>query len=304
MYSLSTCWNSHRHIDGRAMLREIRDLGFEYAELSHGTRISLVPGILDAVGAGEIRISTVHNFCPLPMGVNGSAPNLYKFSAENARERELAMRYTLKTLDFAVRVGAPLVVLHMGCIEMKDYNEKLLGMVASGQNDTPKYQMLCAEVDEKRDAKKGPFVERASAFLRQLVPEAETRGLRLGIENRQALEEIPLDSDYPALFREFTSPAVTYWHDTGHAQIKENLGFISHTLQLESLQPRLAGFHIHDVQPPGRDHCPPGSGTVDFTVLKSFVNPGHIKVFEFSPNLTIEELRSGVDHVRNLWGAD
>ena len=60
--------------------------------------------------------------------VNGSAPNLYKFSAEKDRERELAMRYTMKTLEFAERVKAPLIVLHMGCIEMKDYNEKLLGM--------------------------------------------------------------------------------------------------------------------------------------------------------------------------------
>ncbi|MCU0786306.1 MAG: sugar phosphate isomerase/epimerase, partial [Verrucomicrobia bacterium] len=191
MYSLSTCWNSHRHTDGRAMLREIRELGFEYAELSHGTRISLVPGILEAVGAGEIKISTLHNFCPLPMGVNGSAPNLYKFSAERDRERELAMRYTLKTLEFAERVQAPLVVLHMGCIEMKDYNDKLLGMVADGQNGSPKYQTLCAEVDGKREAKKGPFVARAYEFLKQLVPEAEKRGVRLGIENRQALEEIP-----------------------------------------------------------------------------------------------------------------
>ena len=304
MYSLSTCWNSHRHTDGRALLREIRDLGFEYAELSHGTRISLVPGILEAVGAGEIKISTLHNFCPLPMGVNGSAPNLYKFSAEKDRERELAMRYTLKTLEFAERVQAPLIVLHMGCIEMKDYNDKLLGMVADGQNDSPKYQMLCAEVDEKREAKKGPFVERAYEFLKQLVPEAEKRGLRLGIENRQALEEIPIDSDYPALFREFTSPAVTYWHDTGHAQIKENIGFISHVMQLESLQSRLGGFHIHDVQPPGRDHCAPGTGNIDFAALKPFIKPEHIKVFEFSPKLTVEELKAGVAHVKNLWGAD
>ena len=79
---LSTCWNSHRHTDGRAMLREIRDLGFQYAELSHGTRISLLPGILEAVDAGEIRISSLHNFCPLPMGVTYAAPNLYQFSAE------------------------------------------------------------------------------------------------------------------------------------------------------------------------------------------------------------------------------
>ena len=68
------------------MLREIRDLGFDYAELSHGTRIALMPGILDAVAAGEIKISTLHNFCPLPMGVNHSAPNLYQFSADRARE--------------------------------------------------------------------------------------------------------------------------------------------------------------------------------------------------------------------------
>ena len=68
MYSFSTCWNSHRHTDGRAMLREIRELGFACAELSHGTRISLLPGILEAVDAGEIRISSLHNFCPLPIG--------------------------------------------------------------------------------------------------------------------------------------------------------------------------------------------------------------------------------------------
>jgi hypothetical protein len=88
MYSVSTCWNSHRHTDGRAMLQEIRDMGFEYAELSHGIRISLLPGILEAVDAGEIKISTLHNFCPLPMGVNQAAPNLFLFSSPDERERE------------------------------------------------------------------------------------------------------------------------------------------------------------------------------------------------------------------------
>src|ERR1700733_9929883 len=116
MYSFSTCWNSHRHSDGRAMLREIRDLGFEYAELSHGIRISLVPGIIEAVDAGEIKISSLHNFCPLPMGITQAAPNLYEFSAEQIRDRELALRYTHKTLEFAARVKAPAVVLHLGSI--------------------------------------------------------------------------------------------------------------------------------------------------------------------------------------------
>ena len=36
------------------MLEEIRDLGFEYAELSHGIRLSLVPGILESFDSGVI----------------------------------------------------------------------------------------------------------------------------------------------------------------------------------------------------------------------------------------------------------
>src|SRR5512138_3965717 len=132
MYSFSTCWNSHRHSDGRAMLREIRELGFQYAELSHGTRISLLPGILEAVDAGEMKISSLHNFCPLPMGVTVAAPNLFQFSADRARERELAVRHTLKTIELAARVKAPVVVLHLGSIEMKDYTRKLLELLGRG----------------------------------------------------------------------------------------------------------------------------------------------------------------------------
>jgi len=284
------------------MLREIGDLGFQYAELSHGTRISLMPGILEAVDGGEIKISSVHNFCPLPMGVNYAAPNLYQFSAERLRERELAERYTVKTIEFAARVKAPAVVLHSGSIDMKNYTDKLLDLVARGQKETPKYAKICTEVDEKRAAKKGPYVERANELLKKLLPIAESLGIKLGVENRQALEELPIESDYQFLFRELTSPSLVYWHDTGHGQIKENLGFIGHAMHVESLRDRLFGFHIHDVQFPGRDHCAPGSGMIDFAGLRPLVKPEHIKVFEFSPSLKVEEVKSGVEHVKQLWG--
>lgn len=302
MYSLSTCWNSHRHTDGRAMLHEIRDLGFEFAELSHGTRISLLPGIMEAVDAGEMKISSLHNFCPLPMGVTGAAPNLYKFSSDRSRERELAERYTLKTIEFAARVKAAVVVLHLGSIDMKDYTDRLLEMVARGEKESPKYERLCAEADEKREAKKEPYMERMKESLKKLFPEAEARGITLGAENREALEELPLESDFHFLFRELNSPRLRYWHDTGHAQIKENLGFTPHVMHLESLRSHLFGFHIHDVEFPGRDHRPPGTGTIDFASLKPFVKLEHVKVFEFSPSLTPEQVRSGVEHVKGIWG--
>ena len=284
------------------MLREIRDLGFQFAELSHGIRLSLLPGIIESVEAGEIKISSLHNFCPLPMGVNHAAPNLYQFSSDRPRERDLAERYTLKTIELAARVKAPVVVLHSGSIDLKNYTDKLLDLAARGERETPKYEKLCAEMTKKRDAKKEAVFERVKEMFKKILPEAELRGVKLGVENRQALEELPIETDYQFLFRDITSPNLVYWHDTGHAQIKENLGFIHHALHLESLREHVAGFHIHDVQFPGRDHCAPGSGNVDFAALKPSVKPNHIKVFEFSPALTIDEVKSGIALIKRLWG--
>jgi sugar phosphate isomerase/epimerase len=217
------------------MLREIRPLGFEYAELSHGIRISLLPGIIEAVEAGEIKISSLHNFCPLPMGVNHAAPNLYRFSSSDRRERENAWRHSVKTIETAARLKAPAVVLHMGSIDMKEYTDRLLEMLQKGLKETPKYAALCEEVTEKREDKKQAFVERSSEMLERLASLAAQHGVKLGVENRQALEEIPLDSDMQLLLLEFNRPSVGYWHDCGHAQIKENLGFINHRMHLESM---------------------------------------------------------------------
>jgi sugar phosphate isomerase/epimerase len=286
------------------MLREIRSLGFEFAELSHGIRISLLPGIFDAVDAGEIKISSLHNFCPLPMGVNHAAPNLYKFSSSDRREREYAWRHSVKTIETAARVKAPAVVLHMGAIDMKDYTDRLLEMLQKGLKDSPKYSALCEELMEKRESKKEEFVQQASEMLGRLSGLAEQHGVKLGIENRQALEEIPLDSDLELLLMEFNRPSIGYWHDCGHAQIKENLGFINHRMHMESMAPRLLGLHVHDVIFPGQDHAAPGSGTIDFASLKPMVKPEHIKVFEFSPRLKAEEATAGITFIKNVWGAE
>lgn len=286
------------------MLREIRDLGFEYAELSHGIRLSLLPGILEAVSAGEIKISTLHNFCPLPLGVETPAPNIYKFTAERTRELELAIKHTLKTFDFAVRVKAPLVVLHLGRMELKDYGGKLEAMLERGERESPKYEKLLAEAIKKREAYKKRAMKRLYSTLKIILPEAEKRGLILGCENREAVEETPIESDFENLLRDFDSPNLAYWHDCGHGQIKENLGFMKVMEHLETMSGRLAGFHIHDVQYPVRDHCPPGSGMIDFAALKQFVMPDHIKVFELSPRVPVEDAKRGIAHLKGIWGDD
>ncbi|HEY3857877.1 MAG TPA: TIM barrel protein [Verrucomicrobiae bacterium] len=286
------------------MLREIRSLGFDTAELSHGIRISLLPGIIEAVEAGEMKISSLHNFCPLPMGINHAAPNLFVFSSTDPRERENAWKHTVKTIETAARFKAPVVVLHMGRIEMKDYTDKLLEMVQRDQQETPKYAALCEEVIEKWEKKKTRNVENSAVMLERIATLAEQHGVKLGIENRQALEEIPIDSDFGLFMMNFNRPSVGYWHDCGHAQIKQHLGFIDHRLHLKSMESRLIGFHIHDVEFPGRDHRAPGLGTVNFEALKPMVKPEHVKVFELSPSLSPEEASKGVAYIKGLWGEE
>lgn len=285
------------------MLREICDLGFRYAELSHGIRISLMPGILDAVKAGEVQISSLHNFCPLPVGVDKPAPNLYEFSSSRERDRQLALKHTLNTFDFAVRVKAPVVVVHFGSMDLKDYTGKLKELLERGERGSPKFHKVLAEASAAREAQKQPFYDRSREMLRELSVEARVRGLKLGIEIREAVEELPLESDFQSLFRDFAAP-VFYWHDTGHAQIKHDLGFIDHVQHLAAHMDRLVGFHIHDVKFPARDHFPPGGGDIDFAALKPFVRPEHIKVFELSPKVPLDSVIRSVAHLKRIWGED
>ncbi|MCF7668486.1 MAG: sugar phosphate isomerase/epimerase [Verrucomicrobia bacterium] len=284
------------------MLREIRELGFEYAELSHGIRLSLVPGIIEAVENGEIKICSLHNFCPLPIGITHAAPNVFKFTSDDKRERDKAYRYSLQTIEMAAKLGAEVVVLHLGSVDMRPYTKKLLRLVEHGKKGGAKYERICLKAIEKREKKKEKHFELMKEILRDLEVEAEKRGVKLGIENRETLEEIPFETDFMLLLNDFPDGPIGYWHDMGHAQIKENMGFIEHKMHLESLADRLLGVHIHDVQFPDRDHCPPGTGDIDFDALKGFIKPDHLKVFELSPRLNNAEVMEGVNYIKSVWG--
>ena len=105
MLSLSTCWNNHRFIDGRDLAREARAMGFEFIEISHGTSVSLIPGLMQAYDAGEIRVSSVHNFCPSPVEVIIDAPDAYEFSSHRPFDRGRAVNLTKQSILTAVRFG-------------------------------------------------------------------------------------------------------------------------------------------------------------------------------------------------------
>ena len=288
------------------MVEEMVGLGFKRIELSHGIRISLVAGILKAVEEGLVEVSSVHNFCPLPNSVQHAAPNLYEPSTLDLRERDLWMRYTAQTLDFAVKVGADRVIMHSGSVafffgSVEARLEKWIDASDLSAHELTEHTGFTKRRDKAlksilRASKKA--MPRIEANYQAILPEAKARGLKLCIENREGLEEMPLDAAHDEFLLKLGEPAhAVYWHDCGHAQIKHQFGLIDHRNHLEKMSPRLGGFHIHDVSASGRDHQVPGTGTIDFEMIAEFVRPEHTLVLELSPKLSVEEVVASRDYI-------
>ena len=292
------------------MLREMADLGFAWVELSHGIRITLVPGILKAIEEGVVKVASCHNFCPLPTGVTHAAPNLFVPSSRDTREREQWLRHSRRTIDFAAQVGAAKVVLHLGSVEffwrnparqLEAYVEAHPGTDRAAD---ARYRKLLARALDGMRERMPPFWENTQDGLKRLLPYAAEKGVKLGFENREHVEELPLDADHPALLAAVGHPdACGYWHDTGHAEIKQGLGLLNHREHLATNAPRAIGFHLHDVSADGRDHQAIGSGKIDFAMVSSFWRPEHTLVIELSPRLTAAEVLASRQRVGELVAA-
>jgi sugar phosphate isomerase/epimerase len=294
MIAFSTCWNSSRHTDGAEMLREIVDLGFERIELGHGIRISLMPGIQKMFESGKVKFSSLHNFCPLPVEVMGASPDCYQFSSANPKERERAVKQTWQTIDFADRLGAPFVVMHLGEVLMNPVTDSLIRLVRKGEQFSRKYVAEKLRAVEKREAASAAHLERVKDCLKRIVDYAAAKKIKLGIEGRRGYEEIPSERELPALLDELNSPQLGYWHDFGHIQIKQNLAFIDHEEWLRQIGPRTIGCHVQDCIWPAQDHQPPFAGDVDLARLVPLLPKDCVWVWEMSPRKGVEEIRRSV----------
>ena len=277
------------------MLREMVDLGFPCVELSHGIRVSLVPGILKAVEEGWVEVASVHNFCPLPTSVIYPAPNFYEPTSSNVREVRQWIRYTQQTIEFARRVDARCVVVHLGSIRfwwrhpIRKLEAYRRGKSQGGLAEDRKYEDLVEKALERIYRRHPSYLKRVRARLDSVVPYAREHGVRLGIENREGLTELPIDREVTSLLADYPE-GVGYWHDTGHAMIKENLGVHLHARHLQENSNRLIGFHLHDVDAEGRDHQPIGSGQVDFAMVCGFFRRDHLLVLELNPRLVADDV--------------
>ncbi|HOO76619.1 MAG TPA: sugar phosphate isomerase/epimerase family protein [bacterium] len=295
--SISTVWNSWRHPGARSMVAELAGLGFERIELNAFMPSRMVEEVHDMVREGAVEVSSLHNYCPAPpLRRREEPPSL---SAPAERERAWAVRNTLNTIDRARELGASAVVLHLGAVPPSRSARDLYAWIDAGGGGTPRYLRKKEKILLAREKRKSPYLRAVRKSLEELVPAARSAGVRLGMETRYFPWEIPNLDEIEELWDGLDSRALGYWHDVGHAAVRENAGLERALSYLERYGSRLVGLHIHDVEGTA-DHRVPGSGSVDFAVLRSAVGQeGVVPVIEVHPR----ETAAGIAGAREMLSA-
>lgn len=297
--SLSTCWNSKRHTCGRVMIDEILSLGFRSIELSHGIHSPMLKGILAAKERHRFAVSSVHNFLPMPIEVIADAPDCYEFSSHRAADRTRAMRLSKQTIDWAERLQAPFVVVHCGRVPLQ-LTASLRKIVEEGGLFSREYAQAKLDAVRRREENAETFIQRVLDCLVEIADYAGSKGVKLGVENREYFEAVPSEREFISFLRRLDSAHVGYWHDFGHAQIKHNLGLLNHAQWLARAGPLALGCHVHDVRWPFRDHSPPFSGEIEYKKLRPLLPEKCQMVIELSPRAKREE----VEAARDRWLAE
>lgn len=285
------------------MLSKIALLGFEYVELGHGIRLPLTEGIQKACAEGVVKISGLHNFCPLPVEITRAAPDCYQFSAYRPAERERATKLTFQTIEFAARLKARYVVLHLGHVPMPRITRELAALAEEGKYMSREYVKKKIAAVRMREKRAPGYYERVKTVLKPIVEHAEKHGILLGIESRQNYEEIPSEREMVRLLDEIDSPNVGYWHDFGHVQTKHNLGWLDHAEWLERIAPRLIGCHLHDCGWPDHDHQVPFSGGVDYDRLLPLLPKDCCLTWEMSPRRSKAEILESLALWKERYGS-
>ncbi|MGH2632080.1 MAG: sugar phosphate isomerase/epimerase family protein [Tepidiformaceae bacterium] len=279
--ALSTMYaQQERFADGGDFARYAAAAGYDAIEISHSTSEAKLRQVLEA---NALPVTSVHQPAPWLRHSDGRGNSHCNLASIDDAERRLALDYALKSVEWAAGIGVDRLVVHLGQVsdvpEMFEEEFEMRRMFDSGQAEAARFAELRAGAMARRKREAGPYVARARESLVELVHAAEPHGIAIGLENRYHYHEIPQPPEYDLLLDGLALEQAGYWHDVGHAEVLDRLGFIDRHEWLDALSTRCIGAHLHDVSGIG-DHRAPGDGDVEWDYIT--------KGIEHLPKYTLE----------------
>lgn len=302
MISLSTAWNYRAGVNMHDLLNEIKQTGVTAVELGYKITAAQLEQAFALLKEMDLKVSSVHNFCPLPDDYPSvrHASNYYRLTALDENERRLAVVWTKKSVDTALRFGAGVVVIHAGMVEMPDdLSEKLFKTYKVSDQGALAFEELRGRFLKERQKAAGPYIDAVIKSLAELLPYAQDKNIKIGLETRYYPTEIPNFEEIGQLLAKFHSEGLWYWHDVGHAQANDILGIYSHQECLKRYEKELIGFHLHGIKIL-RDHQAPLVGDFDIKQVYPFIKKHHIKVIESHASATKEQISVAVNEFSKL----
>ena len=292
--SLSTMWAKGRFSHMAEFAAKVKELGFTHIEAN----ASIYPRMLGELIETAVPISSIHSPCPAVLSSRGIPVASLSLSSLDESERMEAVSFTKKTIDLASNVSAKAVVLHMGEVPIDlSLQDRLYQLYNESRAQTKEYSQAKEELIYQRISQVPPYLEAARKSLQELSKYSRQKGIMLGLETRFYFHEIPNMDEMAELLNEVLGSPVGYWHDVGHAEVQQRLGFSLHEEWLSGFNNRMIGIHLHDVLGIS-DHRAPGKGDVNWDMVAKYLPQGAIKVCEIGEWNEEEQIQGVVNFLQ------
>lgn len=284
------------------MVEKVLSLGFSGIEAGYLLSKETFEGIVRSRANTDFQVSSVHAFSPVPFGAPYGYPELYALASPDDDEQAMAVIHLSKTLETAVRLNARKVVYHAGRISLRRFGFRYRSRLNELTPSHDSYEKTLMAERRIRSKNSPKHIEALSRGLEKLLPRFEEEQIALCLENLPSFEAIPDAEEFVGLRVRF--PALCYWHDIGHAAVRQNYHWDNAVGTARNLLPFTGGIHIHDVCGLNEDHCAPGNGIVDFGAYRFYAdNAGVAKVFEPNADVPEADLKASLKFLSDLWKA-